>query len=860
MAKKTRKTAPKPASNGSIVPGFVRKYPQAVSLIFILILFLILFNAVLYRGMVFDVPDARAPYAYQESFEGSGELIPRWQPYIFSGMPAYGSLMYRPLFIYLPGYILWLFLQVWTIFSFILPLNSYALHALLAAGGMILLLRRFNVDLIPATCAAIVFIFTPHLISMIVFSHGSKMMSVAYIPLILWAIDRLLHRTSLLNLGLAAMLIGFQMQRAHIQIVYYTMMLIGAYAAFVVIREFIRQAPLKENLMRIVGFVSVIAIGFMLAAILYLPVHEYTPYSIRGGTDASGTVQSAGGGVGYDYATGWSFHPKEIATWVVPGFFGFGGPTYWGHMPFTDFPNYMGILTLVLAVFAFIYRRRPLAWFLLGVIGVSLVISFGKFFFVYELVYNYLPFFNKFRVPVMILILAQFSFAVLAGFGLQNILDLAAEKKSDLSKDKSRLPKIVLYSAIGVFGLAILLTLAQSPIESFFNKTYPARYGPQADAQLNQQRFSMLGQDFWLVSIFLGLGLLAIWGYLRRKMTGTMLGAALILIIVIDLFIVDFRMMDPKDDTSFEAFKAEDDIAEFLQKDDSLFRFYPVVNFGENKWAAHQLSSIGGYNPAKLRIYRDFMDDTRFDKNVSIGQGQQLPYFLSKYVTFQDGQPALRRPPSRQAQADHAILNVLNAKYVISPFAFQDNRFELVGQARYQGQDVAILENKDLAPRAYVVGDYKVIPTRESTIVEMTSGQFDPRNYVILREDPQITKVDSLIGSAKVTHFDLHTIEISCESSHPALLVVSEVYYPDWHAYVDGERTEVYLANNVIRAVPIPAGEHTVVFRYESAAFRAGAFLTGAGYLIIIGLFVGAWFQRKREVGEVAPTAEGTDA
>ena len=67
---------------------------------------------------------------------------------------------------------------------------------------------------------------------------------------------------------------------------------------------------------------------------------------------------SSSGGAKYNYATSWSFHPKEILTFLLPSAFGFGGQAYWGYMPFTDYPNYMGIIVLLLALIATLQKKN----------------------------------------------------------------------------------------------------------------------------------------------------------------------------------------------------------------------------------------------------------------------------------------------------------------------------------------------------------------------------------------------------------------------------------------------------------------------------------------------------------------------
>ena len=141
------------------------------------------------------------------------------------------------------------------------------------------------------------------------------------------------------------------------------------------------------------------------------------PFSIRGGGPS--------GGADYNYATSWSFSPKELLTFIIPSAFGFGGQTYWGNMPFTDYPNYMGIVILALAAIGFVHRRDQLMWFLLGTSILAIFISFGKNMnIIYDLFYSFFPYFNKFRVPAMILILVQFNASVMAALGLNYLLTL----------------------------------------------------------------------------------------------------------------------------------------------------------------------------------------------------------------------------------------------------------------------------------------------------------------------------------------------------------------------------------------------------------------------------------------------------
>jgi len=64
--------------------------------------------------------------------------------------------------------------------------------------------------------------------------------------------------------------------------------------------------------------------------------------------------------------------------------------------------------------------------------------------------------------------------------------------------------------------------------------------------------------------------------------------------------------------------------------------------------------------------------------------------------------------------------------------------------------------------------------------------------------------------------------------------VTSETYYPGWEATVDGRRTPIRPANLVMRAVPVPSGDHVLTFTNRPPAFRHGALLAALGLLVLI--------------------------
>ncbi|MFQ5706463.1 MAG: YfhO family protein [bacterium] len=815
----------------------VERYPNALALVIFATMVFIFFHKVVFGAWAFVVPDAQSHVALTQPLVKAlrqNHVYPQWTPYIFGGMPSFGSTMYYP-FVYVPYLVLELIPKI---LPFINDIFKHLAHYILAGMGTFLFLRSKEVNFWGGLLGGITFMFTPFLITMEVFGHGSQMMTAAYIPLVLWAVDRLMEKRSLRNLGLAALVIGLQLQRGHIQIVYYTWMALGLYAIYFVVRTW-RHKALRGDLSKSLGaLASALVLAFGLSAILYLSVYEYTPFSIRGGAGGG----NGAGAAGFDYATQWSFHPKEMLTFLVPSFFGFGGQTYWGAMPFTDYPNYMGILPLALAIFAFVYVRRKTTWFFLTMIVLSLLISFGRHFSPpYKLLYSYLPFFSKFRVPVMILILVQFSVAVLAGMGLQNIVELAkkaGERAKNVMPLSNRVFKTALLTTGALAAVVVLVTLFHDSVFGFMSRMYPSRYQPNIQRQLNGMRFEMLIKDMWIMVVLLSVGLLVLWALLKRSLKSVYFGLILAFLTLVDLWIVDFKLNKPQPRQSMKQYLAADETVNFLKQDKDIFRIFPLPPlFRENRWSAHGLATIGGYFAAKLKLYQSFLDA------MNLPNGFLFNYYR---IRTQNGQQTLQPIPKEQVsqqtrQVDLTALNLLNVKYVVSPYPIPEANFKLAKTTqmalRGQASPIYIYQNEHFLPRAYLVGKVQVVANQNAALELLQSGEFDPSQTAILEQPLEHAVQRDSLGEVQITDYQLNKIRLQTKTGSPRLLVLGEIYYPKgWHARIDGRPTQIYKTDYLLRSVWVPAGTHDVEFVFESPAFEAGLAVSGVSWLIVLAI------------------------
>ena len=185
------------------------------------------------------------------------------------------------------------------------------------------------------------------------------------------------------------------------------------------------------------------------------------------------------------------------------------------------------------------------------------------------------------------------------------------------------------------------------------------------------------------------------------------------------------------------------------------------------------------------------------------------------------------------------LLNALNVRYIVVPAVVASDqlapRFDQPLATVYADDDIRILENPSALPRAWLVhAAQQVLPARRQGCwaVLISAGRFCSRS----RHRPSRCPYDPALDAVQVERYDADRISLRVASTAPGLLVLSEVYYPAWQAYVDGQPARVLVADHALRAVPVPAGAHTVELRYESLTLAIGLAVSLAAILALLGL------------------------
>jgi len=315
----------------------------------------------------------------------------------------------------------------------------------------------------------------------------------------------------------------------------------------------------------------------------------------------------------------------------------------------------------------------------------------------------------------------------------------------------------------------------------------------------------MFINDLLKTALFLCAAAGAVLLFVGRKIGPTLFLTIIGGLAAVDLLIVTAKVVHPEFVPGrVESYYAgrENAIVQTMLQDPEPFRILPIDELSSNEYGYFGLSSIGGYHAAKLGIYQELMENVGFNS--------------------------------------FSVLNMLNTKYLISRQRISGALLIPVIESE-QGN---LYRNAAVQPRAFLVDSVKVVSDKNAIFQEMKGPSFNPAQYALL-EKPITARLGPKTGStAQIVTHTPHRIDVSVNAIAPCLLVLSEVYYPaGWTATVDGQPAEIHKTNYVLRSVVVPAGQHTVVFRFEPDSFATGHLLSriASGLVLLTLLGAGGW-------------------
>ena len=710
----------------------------------------------------------------------------------------------------------------WTqkIYDVLLTGKRPARYLFISLLGAFLLMLAFGVHPLIAAGGAIAVTFCSYNIQIIQVGHNTKMQALAFAPWVLAALVYTYRNTdrwykALLGSALFGLALSMQIKANHPQISYYLALMILIYVIVLLVSLIRHKQSLKgfwiaSALLLVLGIA-----GIGTNAIKLLPTWEYTPYSMRGGTSSQDADGGARKGLDIAYATAWSYGWEELPNLAIPNYNGGSSsgplsmdsetvqllkragqgnlkqvskhlPTYWGPQPFTAGPMYMGAITIFLFIFGLLYWKGKERWWAVAASLLAVLLALGSnFLWFTKLFYNIAPLYNKFRTVSMALVVLQITMPVLGFLMLDAIVKAAPDVKV--------LRRQVRISGSISLGLILVLALLQSTFGSFTGAADTGQPDILVDA-LIADRHHLLWADTWRSMLLVTLTLVLLcwgWGLLRRDSQSVApasrrtVAAGLICVLVLaDLFFAGKRYLGPDDFVSPKAFQsqfAKRPVDEAILRDtDPSYRVLDLTtNVFNDSHASYWHKSIGGYSPAKLQRYQEYID-ARISPDL-----QKLSRALSGVATVSEAQEVL---PYLESLAS------LNCRYII------------VGP--------------DNAPLVYPYARGNAWFENGEGEIQMTSYSPDRLEY-------------KYSGSGRAVFSEVYypagwKARIEDGSELPVRL------------YEGGADEQGPVAGGVLRCIDLPAGEHSLVMSFEPASYARGEAISRACSILLILLVLGA--------------------
>lgn len=648
----------------------------------------------------------------------------------------------------------------------------------------------------------------------VVVGHMTKMHAIAYLPFFIGAILLIFQKKYYLGAICTAIATALFVQANHLQINYYGLIIVLAMSIFYLVVWI--KAKDYTHILKTIGFSLVAGItGLAVNAIMLMSTAEYGKASIRGGSAlATKDSKITNTGLNKDYALSYSMFLSEPLVMMFPHIYGASSDPnlvdpakskvievlqqmqpevgqqlqsflqfYWGGIGFTAGPPYVGIIICFLACIGFGSNQNPNRWWIGAVIVLSILLAAGSYFETFNLfILEHLPLYNKFRAPSMIIVVPTLLIGVLAMYGFNAILK-ATNFKQFIQENKTG------WITLGLVFFAVLALYFTSDFKSESEKqlmnqimqiqdpNQKAAFETPARDMVNaiaEDRKGFIESDLTRALIFIGIAFLLIYLYIKQSIQQTIFIVGIGLLAMVDLFQINVQYLKPSqyvEATENENVFALTDLDNALLKDKSNYRIIDLRRgvqnaFNEGAIMAYHHKLVGGYNPAKLSIYQDLIEN----------QWYQFPNCLP-------------------------TLNMMNTKYIITGNMASDT-----------------LPNPDALGNAWFVKgiEYKKGPR---AVMDHLSF-FNPKDTAVIDEQD---KIDALTGlqmdsAAKIQLIDNQNdmLYYTASTNAKQLAVFSEIYYREgWKAYIDEQATPIVKVNYVLRGLVVPAGNHKIRFEFK---------------------------------------------
>ena len=746
--------------------------------------------------------------------------FPLWSPRLLGGIPFLEALSAGDS-IY-PTSLLYLFVEPYRALGW-----KLVLHVL--GGGFFMYgwARGLGLGRPAATLGGLAWLMAPVIVTLTLPGNDGKLMVASLAPLVFWAAESVLRTPSGRTAAGLAGAVAVTSLTTQFQTAYFLFGSVGVYAVFRAVQLWRAGEPAssarrpRRALVPLAVFLGSAALGAGIASVQLIPAAQYvTESSRRIATTVEATPEER-----LAYASSWSFHPEEVAALVVPEFVGntaadadWARGTYWGRNALKLNHEYLGVTVLALAVFGFCgRRRRGLRWFMAGMSLTWLLFALGAHTPVWRIFYEIVPGISIFRVPSISAFLVSFGVTTLFALGVEDLGRGSPSPGTFLRGRRGR-------AMLGFTGLLLLGLLLQSSgaLGSIWTTML---YSDASERSLAAFAAATphITLGFGIALLLAILAVVLVWLVMEGRVPLTAALAALALLVALDLGRIDRPFISTFD---FHAWAAPNNNTRFLEQRRDAGPPFRVADLRRSDQdvdlAMYGLDLVAGHHPNDLARYRQLLG---LEASRASGANTRHPN----------------------------VLRMMNVKYLVWPQ-------EVAGGPPYQGaqalssapggrgvEAVYVYPGLD---RAWVVDEITVLEDEEAALARILSQDFDADREAILADRANLAVVGGAgtVGAGPVAWevFEPDHRRLRVSTGGPALLVVSENWFPGWVAEVDGEPATVHRANLTLQAVEIPAaGNHTVTLRFTAPTVRSALRISIAAAVITVLLFASSYLRGR---------------
>lgn len=767
-------------------------------------------DVVQFDGMSRDIRECR---------EQTGE-DPQWTGAMFGGMPAYLiNIRY-------PSQLLKRATDA-VIQRESQPIGMLAM-AMLAAFLAALLM---GISPWAAVVAGLAYGLSTYLFLIIDAGHITKVWAMVYAPPMLGAVVYTLRRSAVVGATLVALFGAMEIGANHPQVTYYflltTLCLWVSECIFALRQGALRDFGRRTLLLLAAG---VIAVGANFSSLYYTAQHSSD--TIRGGSEVAAD-EKAMRGLDVEYATAWSYGIDESWTLFIPDFMGKSSsstfskegavahslnevglaewatqlPTYWGDQPYTAGPTYLGAVAIFFALLGLLLADARNRWWVVAAAVLMLLLSWGYHAMWFtDWAMRYLPFYNKFRTVSMALVVVEWLVPMMAAYGIWKFV-------GNIGNDAAppRLRRAVLVAGGATAAVALLFALfgaslfdfgqladsqamaeqfrymlQQSGGEQYIERGLHFELGDAVASAMAEERGALLESSALRSLMFVLLSVAAVWSILRWRRSAVLLSVSAVLLVAVDMLPVAMEYVPYSRFVDTVTRRAKPSAADKTILEDKELG-YRVLNLSVSPFNDATTSlyhrSVGGYHGAKMGRYQDLID---------------------RYLT----------------QGNEAVLDMLNTKYLIT------RRGEVV-------------ERPTAAGAAWFVERLVVKRTAAEELAAL--GEVNLADEAVVNEEATLPQLafDREGAAISLAEYRPNYLRYEYEAATTAFAVFSEIFYDKgWTMYVDGEPSEALRCDYVLRGAVLPAGKHSVEWRFKAPNWGFVEAVSLVASLAIIALII----------------------